>query len=148
MDNREFYKLFGDELIITTLPDKKHYRVPAAEVYDRVTELGKSRNVYINPNPRRADLPAHLRGEDDDVDSLIAFVADIDVCGPAHKETELPPDKDAAIAFLDGMKIKPTGFVDSGYGIYGYYLFSAPVFLADDETRERQKVCSGALERR
>lgn len=139
MDDREFYKLFGDEVIITTLPDRKHFRVPADEVYDRVVELGKSRNVYINPNMRRADLSPHLRGEDDDVETLIAFVADIDVHGPAHKETELPPDKAAAIAFLDEMKIKPTGFVDSGYGIYGYYLFKEPVPFADDDTRERAK---------
>ena len=74
MDNREFYRLFGDEVIITTLPDRKNYRVPADEVYDRVVEFGKNRNVYINPNMRRADLPPHLRGEDDDVETLIAFV--------------------------------------------------------------------------
>ena len=139
MDDREFYKLFGDEVIITTLPDRKHFRVPADEVYDRVVELGKSRNVYINPNTRRADLPPHLRGEDDDVETLIAFVADIDIHGPAHKETELPPDKAAAMAFLDDMKIKPTGFVDSGYGIYGYYLFKEPVSLTNDDIRERAK---------
>jgi len=139
MENRDFYKLFGSETIYTTLPDKKHYRIPADEAYDRVTELGKSQNVYISPNPRRADLPPHLRGEDDDVDTLIAFVADVDVLGPAHKETNLPPDKDAAIAFLHGIKIKPTGFVDSGYGIYGYYLFATPVSFTDDEARERAK---------
>lgn len=139
MNDREFYKLFGDAVIITTLPDRKHYRVPAGGVYDRVVELGKSRNVYINPNTRRADLPPYLRGEDDDVETLIAFVSDVDVHGPAHKETELPPDKAAAMAFLDEMKIKPTGFVDSGYGIYGYYLFKEPVSLADDKTQERAK---------
>lgn len=139
MENRDFYKLFGSEAIYTTLPEKRHYRIPADEAYDRVTELGKSQNVYISPNPRRADLPVHLRGEDDDVETLIAFVADVDVLGSAHKETALPPDKDTAIAFLDGMKIKPTGYVDSGYGIYGYYIFAAPVSLADDETRERAK---------
>ena len=139
MENRDFYKLFGSEAIYTTLPEKRHYRIPADEAYDRVTELGKSQNVYISPNPRRADLPVHLRGEDDDVETLIAVVADVDVLGSAHKETALPPDKDTAIAFLDGMKIKPTGYVDSGYGIYGYYIFAAPVSLADDETRERAK---------
>lgn len=139
MDNREFYALFGDEVIITTLPDRKHYRIPAGEVSDRVAELGRGRNVYINPNPRRADLPAHLRGEDDDVESLIVLVADIDVFGPAHKESELPPDKASAMAFLNEMKIKPTGFVDSGYGIYGYYLFKAPVPLPDEETLDRAK---------
>lgn len=139
MDDREFYKLFGDAIIITTLPDKQNYRFTADEVYDRVVELGKDRNVYINPNTRRADLPPHLRGEDDDVETLIAFVTDIDAHGPAHKETELPPDKALAMAFLNEMKIKPTGFVDSGYGIYGYYIFSKPVPLADDDIRERAK---------
>lgn len=139
MDNREFYTQFGAEAIYTTLPDRKHYRFSADEAYDRVVELGKDRNVYISPNPRRSHLPLHLRGEDDDVDTLIAFVADIDVLGPAHKETNLPPDKDAAIAFLNEMKIKPTGFLDSGYGIYGYYIFGEPVSLADEETRERAK---------
>jgi putative DNA primase/helicase len=139
MDNREFYALFGDEVIITTLPDRKHYRIPAGEVTDRVAELGLGRNVYINPNPRRADLPAHLRGEDDDVERLIVIVADVDVFGPAHKENDLPPDKTSAMAFLNEMKIKPTGFVDSGYGIYGYYLFKAPIRLSDEETLDRAK---------
>lgn len=139
MDNHEFYKLFGLEAIYTTLPDKKHYRFSADEAYDRVSELGKDRNVYISPNPRRTDLPLHLRGEDDDVETLIAFVADIDVLGPAHKETCLPPDKETAVAFLNEMKIKPTGFVDSGYGIYGYYIFGTPVSLTDEDMRERVK---------
>lgn len=139
MCNQEFYDQFGDEIIITTLPDRKNYRVPASDAFQRVTELGKDQNVYISPNPRRADLLAYLRGEDDDVESLIAIVADIDVLGPAHKETALPPDKASAMDFLNSMGVKPTGFVDSGYGIYGYYLFETPVPLSDEVALDQAK---------
>lgn len=139
MKNKDFYSMFGEEIILTTLPERKHYRVRADEAYELACELGRDKNVYINPNRRSPSLPLHLRGEDDDVVQLMAFVADIDVHGPAHKETDLPPDKTAAIAFLDEMKIKPTGLVDSGYGMYGYYLFDGQPSLEDDSLRERAK---------
>ena len=126
---------FGPEAIYTTLPGKKHYRFSADEAYDRV-RTRKDRNVYISPNPRRSDLPLHLRGEDDDVKRHCLCCGYR--CRPAHKETCLPPDKDTAVAFLNEMKIKPTGFVIQVRYLWLLH-FRTPVSLADDDVRERVK---------
>lgn len=105
-------------------------------MYDYIVEKGKTENVFLNPNSRRADLPPGARGSDDDITSVIAFVADVDVLGPAHKEQNLPPTKEAAIDAINEASIKPSVIVDSGYGIYAYYFFENPIDVIDEESRK------------
>lgn len=105
-------------------------------MYDYIVEKGKTENVFLNPNSRRADLPPGARGSDNDITSVIAFVADVDVLGPAHKEQNLPPTKEAAIDAINEASIKPSVIVDSGYGIYAYYFFENPIDVIDEESRK------------
>jgi putative DNA primase/helicase len=141
MDNRELLDYIfrgGGIQVITSLPESVHRQFHAEDVdaaYDYVVEQGKISNVYLNPNPRRDDLPPGVRGGDDDVRKVIAFVTDVDVLGPAHKEQNLPPTKQDAIDILNGLSIPPSVIVDSGYGIYGYHLFEIPIDTTDDEVR-------------
>lgn len=146
MTDRESYDLFsrgaGGTIVITALPEKKNYRyrtTDAEGMYRKVVELGKDTNVYISVNPRRCDLPDGVRGGDDDVKELFAIVADCDVFGEAHKEKELPPDKDAAISLLNSLPLKPTRLDDSGYGIYAYYIFEKPYSIADEASMQMAK---------
>ena len=134
----EFYNLFGGgEALFTTLPDEKQYPGPTSEAPVFVELMSASYDVYLNVNPRRAGLPLTVRGGDDDVDGLAAIVVDMDVTGPTHKETALPQSKDDAMAFLDSLPVKPSAYVDSGYGIHGYYIFEPVIDLTDPDTRKR-----------
>ena len=99
MDNKKLYEYVfrgGGKHVITSLPDNIHRQFELDELdaaYDYVVEKGKTANMYLNPNPRRDNLPSGVRGSDDDIISVTAFVADIDVLGHAHKEQNLPPTK-------------------------------------------------------
>ena len=142
MSNRKFYEYVnrgGGKKVITSLPGKIHKQFATDELdemYDYIVEKGKDENVYINPNSRRADLPPGARGSDDDITSVIAFVADVDVLGPAHKEQNLPPTKEAAIDAINEASIKPSVIVDSGYGIYAYYFFENSIDITNEEIRK------------
>ena len=142
MSNRKFYEYVnrgGGKKVITSLPGKIHKQFATDELdemCDYIIEKGKDENVYLNPNSRRADLPPGARGSDDDITSVIAFVADVDVLGPAHKEQNLPPTKEAAIDAINEASIKPSVIVDSGYGIYAYYFFENPIDVIDEESRK------------
>ena len=142
MSNRKFYEYVnrgGGKKVITSLPSKIHKQFATDELeamYDYIVEKGKTENVFLNPNSRRADLPPGARGSDDDITSVIAFVADVDVLGPAHKEQNLPPTKEAAIDAINEASIKPSVIVDSGYGIYAYYFFENPIDVIDEESRK------------
>lgn len=136
----KFYELFdGSAVLLTTLPDGSQHTTTASDALSLVKQLSTNRDVHLNVNPRRAGLPASRRGGDDDVDGLAAIVVDMDVTGPTHKDTALPRTKDEAIDFLDSLSIKPSAYVDSGYGIHGYFFFEQVVSLSDPDTRKRVK---------
>lgn len=146
MNDRESYDFFSrcadGTIVITALPEKKNYRfrtTDAEGMYRKVVELGKDTNVYISVNPRGDDLPDGARGGDDDVNQLFAIVADCDVFGEAHKEKELPPDKDSVISLLTSLPLKPTRLDDSGYGIYAYYIFETPYQITDEASMQMAK---------
>ena len=90
MSNRKFYEYVnrgGGKKVITSLPGKIHKQFATDELdemYDYIVEKGKDENVYINPNSRRADLPPGARGSDDDITSVIAFVADVVTASVGH----------------------------------------------------------------
>ena len=142
MENKKLYEYVfrgGGKQVISSLPDNIHRHFVSEELeaaYDYAVEKGKIANVYLNPNPRRNNLPLGVRGSDDDIISVTAFVADIDVLGLAHKEQNLPPTKQEAMDVLNGLPIKPSFIVDSGYGLYAYYIFENPIDTTDDGRRK------------
>ena len=142
MDNKKFYEYVfqgGGKRVITSLPDNIHRQFVSDELetaYDYVVEKGKTANVYLNPNSRRDNLPPGGRGSDDDIIFVTAFVADIDVLGPAHKEQNLPPTKQDAMDVLNDLPANPSFIVDSGYGLYAYYIFENPIDTIDDGQRK------------
>ena len=143
MDNRELLEYIfrgGGKQVVSTLTEGLHKQFDANEVdaaWEYIVEQGKTSNVYINPNGRREDLPNGVRGGDADVTTVNAFEVDADVLGAAHKEQNLPPTKQDAIDTLNELAIPPSVIVDSGYGIYGYYLLENPIDTTDAETRKQ-----------
>ena len=142
MDNKQFYEYIfrgGGKQIVTTLPDGVNRQFDSTDMdaaYEYVVEKGKTENVYLNPNPRREDLPLGVRGSDDDIIMVNAFVADADVLGLAHKEQNLPPTKQAAMDVLNSLPKKPSVIVDSGYGLYAYYIFGVPIDTKEEDKRK------------
>ena len=57
------------------------------------------------------------------ISGLPGLYIDIDVAGPAHKKTNLPPDQKAALDLLNEFPFKPTLIVDSGNGLHAWWLF-------------------------
>lgn len=151
MTNREYYELLlrsKDGIITMTAfgknGGKQIFRCSSAEEIEEVVSAHlEGYNTYIDPNLRRTDLPSGLRGGDEDVTVVNCLTADVDICGPAHTEQKLPETIGDALKPLEGFP-PPTLLIDSGYGVYGVWVFKEPIPIAMDADREKvRQVFSG-----
>lgn len=84
--------------------------------------------------------PAKGRGRDEDSASVYFFAADVDIAGPGHKATNLPPHAGAARAALAESGFPdPTAWVSSGGGLYPQWWLDEPIDVRhpDDLARVR-----------
>lgn len=151
MTNREYYELLlrsKDGIITVTVfgknGGKQIFRCSSAEEIEEVVSAHlEGYNTYIDPNLRRTDLPSGLRGGDEDVTVVNCLTADVDIRGPAHTEQKLPETIGDALKPLEGFP-PPTLLIDSGYGVYGVWVFKEPIPIAMDADREKvEQVFSG-----
>lgn len=151
MTNREYYELLlrsKDGIITVTAfgknGGKQICRCSSAEEIEEVVSAHREGyNTYIDPNLRRTDLPSGLRGGDEDVTVVNCLTADVDIRGPAHTEQKLPETIGDALKPLEGFP-PPTLLIDSGYGVYGVWVFKEPIPIAMDADREKvEQVFSG-----
>jgi P4 family phage/plasmid primase-like protien len=57
--------------------------------------------------------------------------------GPAHKSTKLPPTYEDALALIaETLPLEPTVIIDSGHGLYAWWLFEEPWYFENDQDRE------------
>ena len=144
MTNREYYELLlrsKDGIITVTVfgknGGKQIFRCSSAEEIEEVVSAHlEGYNTYIDPNLRRTDLPSGLRGGDEDVTVVNCLTADVDIRGPAHTEQKLPETIGDALKPLEGFP-PPTLLIDSGYGVYGVWVFKEPIPIAMDADREK-----------
>jgi hypothetical protein len=85
--------------------------------------------------------PKAIRGTSATASALPGAWLDVDVGGPihgpAHKNTNLPPTYEAALALIaETIPLRPTLIIDSGHGLYAWWLFAEPWQLEDDRDRE------------
>ena len=151
MTNREYYELLlrsKDGIITVTAfgknGGKQISRCSSAEEIEEVVSAHlEGYNTYIDPNLRRTDLPPGLRGGDEDVTIVNCLTADVDIRGPAHTEQKLPETTGDALKPLEEFP-PPTMLIDSGYGVYGVWVFKEPIPIAIDADREKvEQVFSG-----
>lgn len=151
MTNREYYELLlrsKDGIITVTVfgknGGKQIFRCSSAEEIEEVVSAHlEGYNTYIDPNLRRTDLPSGLRGGDEDVTVVNCLTADVDIRGPAHTEQKLPETIGDALKPLEGFPPPPL-LIDSGYGVYGVWVFKEPIPIAMDADREKvEQVFSG-----
>lgn len=77
----------------------------------------------------------HVRGAAEDAVAIAAAWLDLDIRGPAHVSDRLPPDQSSALEVLAGMDFEPSIIVDSGWGIYGWWVFERPLAIDTEERR-------------
>jgi hypothetical protein len=95
----------------------------AAQVAAQLAAAGE--DVYVGIATRQRPLGSGKRGGAADCLSLPAVFADIDY-GPTHDNPNVPADRDAALALVDKVPIRPTMTVDSGYGLHVYWGLDTP----------------------
>src|SRR5215510_2490523 len=72
------------------------------------------------------------RGDAADAVAMAAAWVDLDIAGPAHKSDSLPPSREDGISVLMSVDPEPSLIVDSGWGLYGWWLFTQPLSLTND----------------
>ena len=91
-------------ITITTLPDSRNEHIPVTELdeaAEHIKVLGTRANTYYCVALRQERLPSSIRGGIEQIHTVVCMVADVDVLGPAHKETALPKTEREAIAFCE-----------------------------------------------
>lgn len=133
-------------LTLWTKGDKKTYwfEIDQLEQAAKAAEqMASTDDVYFGValRGRRAEMG---RGSNEDVIAIPGLWVDIDIAGPAHKETNLPPDMDSAIEMLRSFPLEPSLLVNSGNGLHAYWLFKE---LWELETEEERREAADTMER-
>jgi P4 family phage/plasmid primase-like protien len=136
--------LYGDDapgyLILFTTKPERAYPFSLDEI-DSVVELAESlserQNVYAGVGLQGKAPKSPSRGTSETVLTLPGIWFDVDIAGPAHAQTALPRNQDEAKLILDAVPVRPTMLVDSGHGLYPWWLFKEPWVLETDEERKR-----------
>lgn len=131
------------DIALFFLPGARSLRFPVAEIAAAAHEgvqasLEPGVNVYHSCcllTPQSA--AAGGRGRAGDAAVFPGAWADIDIAGAAHKSAALPPSREAAMTLINGMVLTPTLIVDSGHGLYAWWLFETPLALRDEAARAR-----------
>lgn len=136
--NALFGNMHSDGWLILWKPDKKSVSVPVSDL-DQAAEITQAlksgHNVYFGLGLQGKKPSEWSRGKADGVMAIPGLWLDMDIAGPGHKETRIPPDQETAIEFLNGLPWEPTILVHSGGGIHAYWLFKEPWVFDDKEER-------------
>lgn len=92
---------------------------------DEAEALAPSSSVWFGVAPRERDLGTR-RGGSADCITIPALWVDIDIAGPGHAATNLPPDRDAAWELIRAYPLRPTYVVDTGGGLQPYWQLDEP----------------------
>ena len=135
-------------ITIMTLPGAVNEHIPVTELdkaAERIKVLGAHANTYYCVALRQKGLSSCARGGIKQIHTVVCMVADIDVLGPAHKETALPTTEEEAIAFANGLKLKPSIIVRSGNGVHAFWLLDKPFIIHNEDEREQIRELSAGF---
>lgn len=97
------------------------------------------------------DPASAQEGKRGDAAAAVAMAAawvDLDIAGPAHKSDALPPTREAGVAILQAVAPTPSLIIDSGWGLYGWWLFARPLSLSESDRRLLERIelgCQAAV---
>jgi len=98
----------------------------------------EKQNVYFAIGVQ-GQQPHRGRGKQAEVIALPGLWADIDVLGPNHVATNLPPTLEDAWSIVRAIPFKPTVAVHSGGGIQLHWLFREPMETVTEKDRSAAK---------
>ncbi len=108
----------------------------AAEACGRISD--KALNAYCRVHLVDRPIAKHERGRTEDTRIITHFAADVDIAGPGHTSTDLPPDVAAAVELVDAT-LAPSVVIASGGGLYPVWRLAEPFLVTTDEDRRRVK---------
>lgn len=114
-----------------------------ASAVDKLTDLAGKGDLYLTCCPRAQRPPLGRRGGADTVVALPGFWADIDVYGPRHAATNLPPTDEDARALASDVGKRPSLVLHSGGGLQVWWLFDKPLVIDDDNRAEVAELVEG-----
>lgn len=126
-----------------------HFRISDPELEIAAAALdAEGLNVYHGVGLHGADLGVHVRGTKKDVVALPGFWVDIDLAGPGHVATDLPPSVEAvAEEILANFDFEPSIAIFSGGGLHLYWLLDRPLEITDANRDELGKLSKAFQER-
>lgn len=143
---KEMYRGCTDGCItVSTLPDRRNIHFPVTEIdaaAKAIESLGQSMHTYYNTALRKPGLGEYARGGEEDVHSVVCMFADIDIAGPAHKQTALPKTKEEVLSFLEELNLPASYIIDSGNGIHAIWLLDQPYVINSPDALQRIKSIS------
>ena len=112
-------------------------------------ELSEKRDVYhlvnlVSPTAAGEIRARHGRGTEAELQSVVAFVCEIDTNTGGHRETDYPT-QDAALDALSAMPLRPSVVNLSGRddgGLHVYWILKRPLCVVESLTRQRIKAIS------
>jgi len=109
--------------------------------------LGRdTENIYFAIGVQRS-RPDSGRGKEDDVIAIPGLWIDIDVLGPNHTATDLPPTEKDALSILEAGPFKPTIVVHTGGGLQAYWSFREPMDTVTAQDRAKAKLLSKGFQK-
>ena len=105
----------------------------------------EKQNVYFAIGVQ-GQQPRRGRGKQAEVIALPGLWADIDVLGPNHVATDLPPTLEDAWSIVGAIPFKPTVAVYSGGGIQLHWLFREPLETVTEKDRSAAKRLSKSFQ--
>lgn len=129
---------------------------PLAELDAAAEYVTAASRAGLNVFARCSLVDAPLDGERTGAESLkrggadrtrwvTHLAADLDIAGPGHAASNLPPTVAAAVDLADRVR-RPSAVVSSGGGVYPVWRLSQPVDVADDTVRERVRAIGRRLD--
>ncbi len=101
-------------------------------------EQAETTNVYVGMGLRRQQLGPNSRGSASDVGVITALWIELDVAGGTHEASSRRyfKDKVEALAFLQGLPLRPSVVIDSGGGVHAHWLLREPFLIEEETERE------------
>ena len=95
-----------------------------------------NQNVYVGAGLSPKDYGPRARCKADQIIGIPGLFADIDIAGPAHKKKNLPPTIEDALSLVKSIGLEPSLIINSGNGIWAWWLFKEVWSFDSDEERE------------
>ncbi|TGE35897.1 DUF927 domain-containing protein [Desulfosporosinus fructosivorans] len=122
--NALYGNLESGNLYLWTLPDHRTWSFPVDDLrimINAAQAMQDERDIYFGLGGSMVDISDNKRPLANNVSFIPALWMDIDILGPAHKQTDLPDTVEEALSILPEF-LQPSITIWSGNGMHMYWL--------------------------